>query len=498
MGEKQKRETGNALFSVVRGAALFLGGTSISKILKFVLNLVLTNTLGATLFGIYSYGRSVNRILITLAQLGTGKSLLKFIPEKKADQARTNWVVALAYFTGLAASVLFGTLIYIYSPIITKATLEAPLLTDVLRIFALVLPFQTVLLLINETFRALEKLEYRIAIRDILKPIIHIITISVAFFLGYSLLGAVVALAVSTVLLFSIAITILNTNTDIEIFGDKSSGSKTEFYNFSLPLVAKDVGRILYTRIDILMVGLFLSSATVGIYRVSILLATVLSLPLGAVNQLFPPIASDLYSNNQINEFKSVYETTTRWVITLIIPPMIVLILYVEEVLLLFGEGFTEGAIVLQLFVVAQFTNSAVGPSGYALTMTEHQYLNMINQISLGVTNAILNYFFILEFGFIGAAVATSGTLTVINIARVLEVNYYEGISPYSKKLIKPAISGVLTFISLFFIKSFFTGYLLLAIGTVSGVIIFLATLLLQGIEERDREFFNKYVMDVI
>ena len=302
------------------------------------------------------------------------------------------------------------------------------------------------------------------------------------------------ALAIGGVLTFGIAISILYSRTDIRPTGERSRGSVSEFYNFSLPLTLKDLGQKLYTRVDILMVGFFLSGAAVGVYRVSILLTTFLTLPLSGINQLFPPIASGLYSDNKVEELESIYQTVTRWTLTVVIPAALVLIVYSSEVLRIFGEDFTGGGFVLLFFGIAQLTNCAVGPSGLLLMMTNHQYLNLVNQWVLGVGNVILNYVLILEFGFIGIAVATAGTLTIINIVRVIEVWYVEGMTPYSKKYWKPIVSGLVTVLVMLGWRLFLSGYPLLIIGSITGSLVFATVLFLLGIEREDREFYAENI----
>jgi O-antigen/teichoic acid export membrane protein len=231
------------------------------------------------------------------------------------------------------------------------------------------------------------------------------------------------------------------------------------------------------------MVGLLLTGSAVGIYNIAVLLAGILVLPLTAFNQLFPPIASRLYQNKKISELEQVYSTVTRWAFTLSLFPTITLILYAESVLKIFGEGFTEGTVILILFAFAQFTNSAVGPSGFMLMMSDNQYLTLINQLGSGVLNALLNYIFILKFGFIGAAVATATILASINLLRVFQVWYLEGIQPYSQSFFKPIVAGVVSAIVLFAASLFFDQYLLL-FGGATGGICYLFVLYSFGIEE--------------
>ena len=93
-----------------------------------------------------------------------------------------------------------------------------------------------------------------------------------------------------------------------------------------------------------------------------------------------------------------------------------------DRSLSIFGQGFAAGSEVLSLFVVGELVISVVGPSSYVLTMTNHQYLRMINEWGSGILNVVFNYIFITQFGLIGAALATAGILAFVNIVRVIEV----------------------------------------------------------------------------
>jgi O-antigen/teichoic acid export membrane protein len=487
---EQPSENGDSLRTISEGASLFFVGKVVSNGLGFLFNLILTQTLGAALFGIYTYANSIAGFLIVFARFGTGKSLMRFIPSYDGDVRGQNSVTALAYLTALCGSITIGAALFLGAPIVSKYTLNEPLLVDVLQILAIVLPFNTITNLTNSVFRALEKLEYQVLISNITEPLLRIISVSIAFVLGYSLIGAVAALAVGAVLTFCAAISFLYTKTELRPTRYKSDVDVREFYNFSLPLTLKDLGQKLYTRVDILMVGFFLTGSAVGIYRVSILVATLLTLPLAGVNQLFPPIVSGLYTEGKVEELEATYQIVTRWVFTLVLPAALALISYSSQVLRIFGPEFSEGAVILSLFTVAQLTNCAVGPSGFLLMMTDHQYLNLANQWVLGILNVVLNYTLILEYGFIGAAAATAGTLTFINLVRVLEVWHTEQMLPYSHKYWKPLLAGGCSILIMVGWRILLDGYTLLVVGSATGMIAFVGILVVSGIEKEDREFY--------
>lgn len=494
MVDRAPSDGGNSsLQSITRGASLHFVGKVISNGLGFLLNLLLTRGLGAALYGIYAYALTLISFAVIFSRLGTGKAILRFLPAYEDNSCRRNQILGLAYLTALVGSTVAGIVLYIVAPLVSEYTLDNPLLVNVIRIFAIILPFKALIELTNAVFRGLERMELQVFTNDIVRPLVKILLVSIALVVGYSLQGVVVALATASILVAVVALSILLTRTSLrpDLINRQSKKHVVEFYNFSVPLTMKDVGQYLYKRVDILMVGFFLLEADVGVYQVALLIAGLLTLPLNAFNQLFPPVASRLHSNGNVQELNSVYKRVTRWTLTLSIPPALVALLYSRELLSVFGPEFPTGAIVLILFVIAQLTNCAVGPSGFVLMMTEHQYLNMLNQWLLGILNVILNYVLILEFGLIGAALATAGVLAFINVVRLVEVWYTERLFPYSLQYWKPLLAGILSGIFMYTLSIPFDAYVLLVIGTVAGFLVYGVLLYSFGIENEDREFLR-------
>jgi len=91
-----------------------------------------------------------------------------------------------------------------------------------------------------------------------------------------------------------------------------SKADVAEFYKFSIPLTFQRAGTLLYNQVDLVMVGIFLSGSSVRIYKTSLIISKLLRIPLGGFNQLFPPIASRLYTNGELAELESLYGRVKR------------------------------------------------------------------------------------------------------------------------------------------------------------------------------------------
>lgn len=496
MAEKPDSGVTSALRSVTRGVGAQLAGKGTTRILGFITTFLLTRTLGTSLYGVYSFGKTLLSIAGIITNLGTNMSIVRFIPQYD-DRADQNRVIGLASLTTLVASLIVGIILYVTAPILTKQTLDQPILTGVLRVLAFALPFQTLNGCVASVFRGIELPGYQIVTSSIGRQVFRLITVGIAVVIGASVVGMAAALVASWILAFFFGVGLLFSRTDFRPEIGGSQPGLREFYNFSLPLTLGDVGTMLQNKVDVLMVGLFLSGSAVGIYNLSTVLSQALRLPLIGFNTMFPPIAARMYGNGELADLEALFTRVTRWSFTLSLLPSLGLLVYPSEVLSIFGQDFAAGSEVLSLFIIANLTSTAVGPSGYVLTMTNHQYLRMVNEWGLGILNAIFNYIFITQFGLIGAALATAGTLTFVNIIRVVEVWYTEQLFPYSAKFLKPIAAGLVSVAVMegWRMISPLSGVLLLIVGAVVGTLSFGGILIMTGIEAEDREFFRELIL---
>ncbi|MDQ2051397.1 flippase [Natronolimnohabitans sp. A-GB9] len=482
-----------SLRSVADGATLHYVGTLVVNLAGFLLTLVLTRTLGATIYGIYAYGTMVLQSVLTVSNFGTDVSATRYLSANRGDRAYQNRILGLAYATTLAVSLLVAVVLFVAAPTINAYTLEEPLFEPAMQVFALALPFQALTYVVSSTFRGLEMAVGKTVVM-VVGPVAQLVAVVIAVAIGYSVLGVAAAYAIACLVAFSAVFWYVLSRTDLRPELGISRREALDFYDYSAPLTLSEAGNFLFKRVDVFMVGIFLAAADVGIYNVAVLLATILAMPLIGINQLFPPVASRLHADDEVDELESVYATVTRWSITASVVLALPVVIYRTEVLALFGPEFVAGTSVVLLFVAGQLFNAAAGPANDLLTMTGHQYVVMVNHLVFGGLNVVLNYYLILEFGLVGAALATAGVLAAMNAVRVVEVWYLEGLFAYSTELWKPLVAGAVAAALMSFVGLYVGGLPLVIVGSSIGVSAFLATLYWFGLDERDRELAGDYI----
>jgi O-antigen/teichoic acid export membrane protein len=492
-GDQDDEETAfDSLESVTHGAVVNGGGALAQRVLQFLVNLALTQGLPVALYGVYALGDRFVRILVKFAPLGADKSVVRFLPEYD-DPARRNRIVGLVYLTTATASAGFGVALYLGAPAANAATIDHPQFVGVLRLFALMLPAFAFVRVFANMFRTLELVEYQTLLFRVGVPAVRLVAVLLALAAGYSVFGIVGAITLATTVLAALAFGLILRRTDLR--ADRPVVSESgEFYNHALPTAVTQVGAVLRTRVDVILVGLFLTADAAGIYNVALVITGFIYLPLIGFNALLPAVASDLYTDGKHTALRTVYSTATRWVVTATLPIAAIVLVYRFELLSLFGTAYTGGALVLAAFVVGRVVGSVVGATGWLLLMTDHQYLRVVNSWGLGALNITASYYFILEFGLIGAALGSAGSIAVVNLVRLGELWYLEDLQPYTRDYLKPVGAAAGMVAAMVAVRPLFDGVVLLVAGSAVGLAVFAALLVALGVEQADRRLVGTLV----
>lgn len=485
------------LKSVVDGASIFLVGEICYKAVGFALNFLLARYFGPVLYGIYSYAYSFVTVSTQFAGLGADVAVIRFLPIFDDDPNRRNRVFGLASLTTVVGTCTASALLWFLAPTINQYTLTEPLFVDVLRVLAILLPFDTLTKVISNTFRGMEQPVEQTVVLKIIRPVLRICAVGLALVLSLTILDTVAVLVVAGGVAFLVGAALLLRRTGLRPALPRPSAHPvrrevTQYYKYSVPLLFARAGSVLYNRIDIFMVGLLISSSAVGYYNIAFLVSTIILLPLTGCSQLFAPIASRLYENGEKEELNALFTTVTRWVFSASLLAALGGIVYAREIMLIFGSKYAAGASVLILFSVGQLLAASVGPSDYLLIMTDHQYLSFINHWVFGLANVVLNYYFTLQFGLAGAALATATILGVLNIVRWLQIWHLEQLSPYSKRFYKPLLAGIGTLLAMIAIDISLSGFVSLVIGGSVGTVLYVLLLYALGIEDEDIDFAKR------
>lgn len=198
--------------------------------------------------------------------------------------------------------------------------------------------------------------------------------------------------------------------------------------NKSLPIYLTVLGGFATGWITTLFVGVTGTEADAGVFRVANQFVTVMTLMGEAVALGMSPQFSALHATGKLHEIAR----AGRRIIAILLMSggvfALLLFVFAEQVLGLFGPEFVVGAFSLRIMIVGQMLAFFFGPVGTVMVMTGLERLSLLNSIIGTVVVVAASTFLIPRYGMDGAAMASVLTGITRLVIATLIVWHYRGL----------------------------------------------------------------------
>lgn len=163
---------------------------------------------------------------------------------------------------------------------------------------------------------------------------------------------------------------------------------------------------LVLARADFLVMGLMSSAESVGVYSAAMKIVALSAMPLLAINVVLSPRLSVAYGRRDWSMVKKLLRVSVICSLAFALSFWIAFLLFSQEILSLFGEGYIVGAPWLATLAFSQVLNSFSGSSGYLLVVSGNaSTLRKLSLFSCGI--AIISSIVLVKlFDGIGAALA--------------------------------------------------------------------------------------------
>jgi O-antigen/teichoic acid export membrane protein len=162
-------------------------------------------------------------------------------------------------------------------------------------------------------------------------------------------------------------------------------------------------------RLDVIMLGWFIGRApgvtlaTVGIYSVTVELASGLRKVNQAFNPIFAPVVAGITATGDQQRAAATYARLAGWILWILLPLVALMTLAGSVILLIYGSAFTQGDAWLGIVAIACATNAFVS-LGETAIMVQRPHFNLWNSAIACAVAFGANLWLIPRFGVIGAA----------------------------------------------------------------------------------------------
>lgn len=498
----------NALKAIVKGAGIYFIGLFISKILSYFLRLFIARYYGPSDYGLFSLGLAVVSLFVIFGASGLPTGVTRYIAKYKAknDKSGIRGVVLSSFEIVFSVSVLLVVVLFLSAEFISTYVFSDPQLIPVIQILSISIPFSAGILIFLASFVGFQNIKNKVIMESIIQNILKLVLVVLFGVMGFGLLGFSWAWTISTAATFLIAFLVF----EFKVFplirkGITSVPLKRKLMSYSFPLIFSGFLAVVVGYMDTLMIGVFRSSAEVGIYNAALPTAQLLLVVPFALTSIFLPIITELYTKGKTAQLASVQRTVTRWIFYTNLPLLMVFALFSQQALrILFGEQYVSGYLPLIILSFGYFLGNSIRPFVNGIEMMKKTRIILYISIFNFVLNFSLNYILIPSSfevlgtpinGMTGAAIATMMTY-VSSFFLVTLISYrYTRVNPFSNAIIRSVACAFLSVSVIYAIKEHFldvSSVAVLAVFFVLYMLLYVMLLIvLRCFKEEDMEIIK-------
>lgn len=417
-GRVPRDTTGVAGDRLISKAVITAGLQGLSLALGFALALVLARLLGKDGYGSYVFAVAWAGVLTTPAILGLDRFLVRGIAVYEVGR---DWSLARGLLERTAHTVLLTSLVISTVGCLVGLLWMSPSTKGPFCLAMALIPLTALTLLRQAAMQAIGRVIEGQFPEYLIRPVLILaLVVALGLFgsltpmiaVGANVAGVGGAAVVGALMLRRALPRII-----------RSAGSAYETRNWlraSLPMMLTGGVWTANYYLATLIVGVLAGAASAGVYAVAERGSSLIVMMLLAGNMALGPVVARLYAKGDRAGLERESTRVARATFALSLPVALILVLFPQLYLGLFGEGFSSGATALVILVAGQVFNAAAGPAGNVLMMTRHE-IAAAGGVAVGLAaNVVLGVVLVPSIGVTGGAIAFTASLVLWNTLLVL------------------------------------------------------------------------------
>jgi O-antigen/teichoic acid export membrane protein len=446
-GSLSGTEFAGNILATAKGTGYLVGGTFFAFACRFVIALVLARGLGAEGYGLYVLGVSAAGLFAGVSLLGVDDAMVRYVAilSRRADRDGLSGTLQLGLVVGVLGGLAMGAVLFVCAGPIADGLFDEPELARLLRLLAAVVPFLTLSSVLLGSARGFRRLGSAAFAETVVQSVVRMgLVIFLALAGWLHLYTAAIAFGLADVAASITLIALLNRAFPLrDAFRRGVRRDAREIFRYAIPLWLSGLLRQSRRNIQNVMLGAMTSIANVGIFSIAShvsLVATATSTSIYVSSR--PPMAQ-LHDGRDREGLARLYATTSRWTFGLNVPFFLVIVLYPEAILGLFGGAFEDGATALIIVAFSGLVGAATGTCQGMIDMTGHTRMKLANAVLNTVVLIVGGAVLIPRYGVIGAAVASLIAVATVNVVSVVGLWVLERYLPFDRDWWKQLVAAL-------------------------------------------------------
>ncbi|MDP7319723.1 MAG: oligosaccharide flippase family protein [Bacteriovoracaceae bacterium] len=370
-----------------------------------LLNVLIGRYYGASLLGAFNINFAVYIFLSQLAVFGIHLSVLKYVSHHEHNDPDLELIVSSALYLVITTSLTVTTLSNFLTPLLgnifNSELVQKTWVPLSIGLFFFALN-KTLLNILNGL-----RLMHFFAVAQALRYIFALL-ITISFILlnvDGSHIGFVISL--SEIFLSIILLTIVLTTVSLTS-PKKCTAWIVAHLTFGKHSIIGGIMSELNTRVDVLVLGVMVNDALVGIYTVALMIFEGFVQIAMILRNNYNPIISKLINNKELTRLADVIKSgRNKFYLVMLGLALTSFIVYPFFVKFFIGPEFISSVKLYIILMTGVILSAGYLPFDMLLSQSGHPKAQSFYKSSVVLGNVLLNFIFIYYFGLVGAAIAT-------------------------------------------------------------------------------------------
>lgn len=479
---------------IVWGAIVNLAGAVIRS-LRLLLLFILGRLYGAEGIGLYLLAYATLDTLNKLAVMGLDQAVLTHAARRYAAEDTDGMyeIIGQALAMSLAAAFVITTGLSFLAPWLAHAFFNKPELGMALRMMAWTLPFWALSAILLFAARALRVMHYEVITKATVEPLV-ILVLALGFYaLGWGPSGLWVAVLVSGMVGAGMAAYMFSRKFSLTRLwrGVRVVPGRWRLYRFTMQIGLVELVSELLKRIDMFLIGRYLTVDMLGIYGIAQEWASTIKKIRQAFNPIVVPVISAAHQKHDHASMLHQYRNVTRWILILNACILGGIVLAGDALMRLFGAEFGLGAPVAVMLTLALAVQGVLGVSELFL-LIDKPWINLVNTIGALFASIGLNLWLIPHYGMLGAGCAVLILQAMLSLARLIEVAALYHLQPLTRYHAKAVVAFLIAVGAVRVLLGEAGGAA--ALGAVGGFwLLYFILLALMGLAPEERQLLVRW-----
>ncbi len=411
--------------------------------------IVFARLFGPVIYGAYQAGLAVLDVATRAAPAGAGIAMLRYVAGARAarDPEGVRRALGAGLRLGLTVSVLVGGVMALGADAIAHA-LGLPMLGPALRILAIVPLLTGALTIVIQASLAARVTRVSFWVRGLVEPILLLLAGVTAWALGGRLRGLAVAHCATALVAVLAGLAAARTVFQrSELHHVLRAPRIPGFNRFSLTVSSAELLNVAYQRADLLILTAYLGAKGAAVYAAAEFLTRVIANIRYAFDAIVAGVMAESVQLNDHDRLRYNLQLATRWVITVAALLAGAVVALRRELLGgLYGPAYVAGGGAVVVLAGAHFVSASFGLVSWVLVAGGRSRLILLNNFLGASFNVGASLVLIPRYGLLGGALASLGTMLVVQGVASIEVLAVEKVSPFNKGLWKPITAAIAAF----------------------------------------------------